>query len=69
MATAQRTYVVSSDREQRLVIATSQAQAIRHVVSRTYHAAPADGITVAELLEAGVTVERAGQTFGNDLGI
>lgn len=59
MATVQRTYIVTSKAGQRLVVAASQAQAIRHVVAQDYQAAAADGIQVAELMESGIKLERA----------
>lgn len=74
MATAQRTYLVTGNGQQRIVIATNQAQAIRHVVAQEYRAEVADGIKVAELIASGLTVERASaspenkELFGEDLG-
>lgn len=74
MATAQRTYLVTGNGQQRIVIATSQAQAIRHVVAQDYKAEVADGLQVAKLTATGVAVEQAKtnpenqELFGADLG-
>jgi hypothetical protein len=59
MATAQRTYIVTSTQGKRLVVASSQAQAIRHVVAQDYQAESADGLQVAEMMSAGIKLERA----------
>lgn len=74
MATAQRTYLVTGNGQQRIVIASNQAQAIRHVVDQEYKAEVADGLQVAKLTAAGVPVEQARinpenkELFGDDLG-
>ena len=74
MATAQRTYLVTGNGQQRIVIASNQAQAIRHVVAQEYKAEVADGLQVAKLTAAGVLVEQARinpenkELFGDDLG-
>lgn len=74
MATAQRTYLVTGNGTQRIVIASNQAQAIRHVVAQEYKAEVADGLQVATLTAAGVKVEQAKanpenqELFGADLG-
>lgn len=74
MATAQRTYLVTGNGAQRIVIASNQAQAIRHVVAQEYKAEVADGLQVAMLTAQGITVEHAKvnpenkELFGDDLG-
>lgn len=74
MALAQRTYLVTGNGQQRIVIASSQAQAIRHVVAKQYTAEVADGVQVAKLTGLGIEVEYAGgqvvdaEIFGDDLG-
>ena len=74
MAAAQRTYLVTGNGTQRIVIASNQAQAIRHVVAQDYKAEVADGLQVAKLTAQGVTVEQARinpenkELFGDDLG-
>ncbi len=74
MATAQRTYLVTGNGTQRIVIASNQAQAIRHVVAQDYKAEVADGLQVAKLTAAGVPVEQANASpetkdmFGPDQG-
>lgn len=74
MAAAQRTYLVTGNGTQRIVIASNQAQAIRHVVAQDYKAEVADGLQVARLTAQGVTVEQAKanpenkELFGDDLG-
>lgn len=74
MATAQRTYIVSSKAGDRLVVATNQSQAIRHVVSQEYKARSADGMEVATLMERGIKLERASSSpetkdmFGEEQG-
>lgn len=60
--TATRTYVVTpvdSSIEPRLVEATSQAQALRHVALDTLGVKVAGGIEVARLMESGVQLEKA----------
>lgn len=55
-----RIYVVISETEPtRLVEATSQAQAIRHVVANKYRAEVATTKDVAHGMQAGLTVESA----------
>lgn len=74
MAAAQRTYLVTGNGAQRIVIASNQAQAIRHVVAQDYKAEVADGLQVAKLTAQGVTVEQASGSpetkdmFGPDQG-
>lgn len=68
MATVQRTYLVTGNGGQRIVIAPNQAQAIRHVVAQEYKAEVADGLQVARLTVAGVQVEQASGLFGPDIG-
>lgn len=74
MAAAQRTYLVTGNGTQRIVIASNQAQAIRHVVAQDYKAEVADGLQVARLTAQGVAVEQAKanpenkELFGDDLG-
>lgn len=43
-----------------LVAASSQAQAVGHVVRGRFSASPANGGTVARLMKAGVVVQEAG---------
>jgi len=74
MATVQRTYIVTSKTGQRLVVAASQAQAIRHVVAQDYQAVAADGMQVAVLMEVGIKLEWASVSpenkdmFGDEQG-
>ena len=74
MATAQRTYIVTSKSGDRFVVATSQSQAIRHVVAQDYKARAADGMEVANLMERGIKLERASSSpetkdmFGEEQG-
>ena len=74
MATAQRTYLVTGNGVQRIVIASNQAQAIRHVVAQDYKAEVADGVQVAAMIAMGTRVEHAKsnpenkELFGDDLG-
>lgn len=57
-----RVYVVRDDaNELRLVEASSQAQAIRHVVGKRYTAKPATVADVCELVGGGMKVEKAGK--------
>lgn len=50
-----------------LVRASSQAQAIRHVVKETYRAAVAGQETIVELLTSGVKVQDAGAELQLDI--
>lgn len=74
MATAQRTYLVTGNGQQRIVIASNQAQAIRHVVAQDYKAEVVDGLQVVKLTAQGITVEQANGSpktkdmFGPDQG-
>lgn len=64
MAVKRRIYVVSKKNADplagRLVDASSQAQAIRHVVGDEYQATIASTRGVANLIELGVKIETAG---------
>lgn len=51
--------VIAKDGTQRLVEATSQNQAIRHVVTPDYRATIASPKTVAHLLQQGLKLEAA----------
>ena len=70
---AQRIYVVTNGNGRQLVRASSQAQAIRHIVSTEYSAEVAKPDDIVELMTAGVQVQTAGEEaqaelFGEDLG-
>jgi len=56
-----RIYVVTFGVEQRLVEATSAAQAIRHCVADRYTARPASPKDIALQMSAGVSLEKAGE--------
>lgn len=59
-----RIYVVinKATNEKRLVEATSQAQAIRHCVSKVYVAEAASPKTVAGCMTNGLSIEHANET-------
>lgn len=59
MATAQRIYVVTSKDGKSLVKATSQAQAIRHVVANLYTAHTPTPLEVAEMMSQGMELQQA----------
>jgi hypothetical protein len=58
---AQRIYIVSDNDTTgaRLVKATSQAQAIRHVAESRYNVEVASAMDVADMMVSGITVENA----------
>lgn len=56
----ERIYMVASNNARRLVMASSPAQALRHVAQAQYEVKPANALEVAELMGAGSRVERAG---------
>lgn len=59
---AKRIYVVSCvDETDRLVQATSVAQAIRHCARQRYSAAPAKPVEIAKMMTAGAKLETAGE--------
>ena len=59
MAIEQRIYKVINKDKSYLVLATSQAQALRHVASRQYSVEVAKAIDVASMMSKGVQVEVA----------
>jgi hypothetical protein len=59
MATEQRIYKVISGGKTHLVQAASQAQALRHVASKTFSVEVAKAIDVANLMGKGVALEIA----------
>lgn len=55
----ERIYVVSGGEKERLVLAKSQAAAVRFCVKDIYQARAVGAVVVASLMESGVVVERA----------
>ena len=55
----QRIYVVTNGGTQHLVQASSQAQAIRHIVGKTFDARIAKTLDVAQLMGNGAVLETA----------
>lgn len=58
-----RIYIVSHKQNgiKRLVLAGSQAQAVRHVAASTYEVSVASALDVAHYMKAGITVEDCGE--------
>ena len=54
-----RIYKVTDDQNAHLVMATSQAQALRHIAGKTYKVEIAKAIDVAEMVRNGTPVENA----------
>ncbi len=62
MTTATRTYLVKpAEGKARLVEATNQAQALRHVAKDTFTVTVASGLETAKAMEAGAKLEQAGE--------
>lgn len=56
-----RPYIVSGIGEDRLINATSQAQALRHAAKGTFTVKTANSGDVMRLMSAGIKVEEAGE--------
>lgn len=59
--TTKRPYIVSGIGEDRLINATSQAQALRHAARGTFKIKTANSGDVMRLMSAGIKVEEAGE--------
>ena len=61
-----RVYKVTSAHKEHLVIATTQAQALRHVAGKYYTIEVASTLDVAKLMGKGIQVEDAIPPMGQD---
>ena len=68
MSTRLYKVTVTGADDPRLVEASNQSQAIRHVASGMIQAAPASALETAQLIAAGVVVEAATAQKGGDDG-
>ena len=59
--TTKRPYIVSGIGEDRLINASSQAQALRHAAKGTFTVKTANTADVVRLMQAGIKVEEAGE--------